>query len=653
MQILKEMLRKLIEEDSSTGEIEVQSDSLENALKEASQRLGVEVGKLDYEIIEYGSKGIFGVGKKDYKIKAYVAKEREEILKELSNIEEVEVAPEVKEVEVEEKIVDMDSEVFVKVTSKGVLLKVTPPIGRGKKISEKKVLDAIHARGITNFDLNQVTKIIKEQKGEYCKIGEMPVNVANDSTATVQISQDEMKAYIIITPPKPGGFDLDIEEIKSILHSNQVIVGIREDILKKIFDYPIYNEPILVAEGKKPENGKDAVIHYNFNIKKDDIQLIEEEGKVNFKELNIVQNVVAGQILATKEVATEGETGRTVTNKLIPAKSGKDCPLLPGRNCKLTEDGLNIVSEINGQVYLMGNKVVVDPVYIVQGDVNLKTGNILFLGTVIIQGNIEDGFSVKAAGNIEVHGSVGKADLDAEGDIVVSGGIMGKNEGRITTGKSLYAKFIESVKIDAGEGVYAQDGILHCDINAIKEIICFGKRGAIVGGTLRAGELVKTKTLGSIASPETVIEVGVDPKKREQYLEFVEKREKAYKEMEPIKANIDNLVMQKKSMRTLTPEKEELLKSLSDKYRELNEIVKECTEEIRLIDEYLAELKSKGKVIAAKVAYPGVKIYIKNSNLVLKNEYKKVAFVLQAGEVNTQVYKEEEDKERGDKGRQR
>ena len=52
----------------------------------------------------------------------------------------------------------------------------------------------------------------------------------------------------------------------------------------------------------------------------------------------------------------------------------------------------------------------------------------MFLGTVFISGNVEDGFSVKASGNIEVKGTVGKSELDAEGDIVVSQGIAGKGD---------------------------------------------------------------------------------------------------------------------------------------------------------------------------------------------------------------------------------
>jgi uncharacterized protein (DUF342 family) len=503
-------------------------------------------------------------------------------------------------------------------------------------------MDSIYSRGVQNFDVNKVSKVIKRASGEYCRIGEMPLNVANDSTATVQINTDEMKAFIILTPPRPGGYDLEIDEIKSILNNNSVVVGIDDEVLSNLMDYPVYNEPILVARGIKVVDGKNAIIHYNFKTNREDVHFEEEDGKVNFKELNIVQNVVAGQILATKEPATEGTPGRTVTNKLIPPKKGKDVNLMAGRNAKVTEDGASVVAEINGQVYLMGGKVVVDPVYTIQGDVSLKTGNILFLGTVIVQGNIEDGFSVKAAGNIEIHGSVGKCELDAEGDIIINGGVMGKNEGKLTAGKSVYAKFIESVKIEANEGVYVQDGILHSFIDATKEIVCVGKRGAIVGGRLRAGEMVKTKTLGSVANPETIIEVGIDPKKRQLLLEQEEKREKAYKEMEPLKANLENLRHQKKTMKVLSQDKEELFIELQTKVGELEKQIDEANQEIKGIENYLAQLKSRGKIIASKKSYPGVKIYIKNAFLGIKTEYKKVAFVLQAGEVNTLPYEEEE-----------
>jgi len=641
MQKLKEMLKKLIEEESQVQKVEVSGNSLEDALMEASKELGVKISELDYEIVEFGNKGVLGVGKKEFKIKVYTSKDEDKVI---NSVMEADFTEKKEAFAYKPEVFDKDSEVFVRVTSRGVLLKITKPVGKGKKLKEDKVVDAVYSRGVTKFDQGMVGKVLKESSGQYCKIGEMPLNVANDSTATVQVSSDEMKAYVVLTPPRPGGFDLEDDEIKSILNNNQVIVGIKDDVIANLIDYPIYNEPILVAVGMKAEDGKDARIKYNFKTNKEDIHFEEEDGKVNFKELNIVQNVVAGQILATKELLTEGKPGRTVTNKLLPARVGKDCNMVPGRNTKLTEDGLSIVAEINGQVYLMAGKVVVDPVYTIQGDVNLKTGNILFLGTVIVQGNVEDGFSIKAAGNIEIHGSVGKCELNAEGDIIISGGVMGKNEGVITSGKSVYAKFIESVKIEASEGVYVQDGILHAFIDATKEVICVGKRGAIVGGRLRAGETIKTKTLGSVANPETIIEVGIDPKKRQAMMEQEEIREKAYKELEPIKANLDNLRNQQKVMKKLTKEKEDTLKELEGKSKELNGIVEEATKEIEAIEEYLQHLKSKGRVVASKIAYAGVKLYIKNAYLGIKNEYKKVVFVLQAGEISTLLYEEEQKK---------
>ena len=129
------------------------------------------------------------------------------------------------------------------------------------------------------------------------------------------------------------------------------------------------------------------------------------------------------------------------------------------------------VAEINGQVMITGGKITVEPVYTVEGDVSLKTGNILFLGTVIVKGNVEDGFSVKASGNIEVKGSVGKCELDAEGDIVVHQGIAGKSAALIRAGKNVVSRFIENAPVETGDFVLGSDGLINFTVSAYKKII--------------------------------------------------------------------------------------------------------------------------------------------------------------------------------------
>ena len=108
-----------------------------------------------------------------------------------------------------------------------------------------------------------------------------------------------------------------------------------------------------------------------------------------------------GQPLAQKILAERGKGGKTVTGKYLEAKNGKDIPMPLGKNTRLAEDDLTIVAETNGQVLILNNKINVEPILNIDGDVSLKTGNIMFLGNVYISGNVEDGFSVKASGNIK------------------------------------------------------------------------------------------------------------------------------------------------------------------------------------------------------------------------------------------------------------
>jgi len=74
------------------------------------------------------------------------------------------------------------------------------------------------------------------------------------------------------------------------------------------------------------------------------------------------------------------------------------------------------------------------------------------MGTVIVRGNVEDGFNIKADGNVEIYGTVGNSRIEAGGDIVISQGVSGRHEGYISTPKSLWAHHVENVKVDTTQG---------------------------------------------------------------------------------------------------------------------------------------------------------------------------------------------------------
>jgi uncharacterized protein (DUF342 family) len=632
---IQEYMRRQSEEDKKNRTITVEAESIPEALKKASIELAIPLRGLEYEVLQKGTPGTMGIGRRPWKL---AVTERSKEVKTRAELEEEARRAAERESVSEEKPKDLPGEVFVRIGSDGALLKVTRPQGRGPRATEIMAFEKLSLRGVSNFDSSLVSRVVKHADGEYIRVADIQYNPSHDAMVSMDVTDGEMKAVVVINEPGPGGADISADYLRSFLQSNGVVNGINEDVLAEVHASPRYGRPIVVAEGTKAHDGADARVVFNFNVERDAVTLREKGGRVDFKDISRVENVVAGQLLARKEPAEPGQPGQTVTGTLIPAAKGKECELAIGKNVKLAEDGLSAMAEINGQVLLLGGKINVEPVYSIPGDVNLRTGNILFLGTVIVRGNVEDGFSVKAAGNIEVFGSVGKCVIDAEGDIFVHQGIAAKTEGQIRCGKSVYSKFIEHAHVDAGEYVVVTDGIVHSHVDANKMILCQGKRAQIVGGRLRASEEINSKILGSVAGTETLLEVGYDPRSKERLVALEETKRTTEKTLEEVDLNIKTLENLLRVQKKLPPEKTQYLKEQSEKRSELLRQLEESTREIGTINAHLASLNTIGKISASERVYPGVKLAIKNAALAVRTEFKFVTFFLQGGEVKVTKY---------------
>jgi uncharacterized protein (DUF342 family) len=632
---LQQVMKEQLTQDRSIRIVEVSGPTIDAAVTEAAVMLNSPIKRIEYEITERGFSGFLGTGKKEWKIRAY---EQVVIKKDINQLILDDVAEEAAAVIIEDK----NGDVFVHLDEDGVNLKVVAPVGNGRKVTVADAMEALNAKNVTDIDEKLVQVVVKEAKGIYIMVGTFNRKYSNDSMVQVNITDQDMKAFITVIPPGPGGVDISAETIIRVLKDNRVVYGIKEEFLQTFVDRPTYKIPVLVAEGSEPVNGKNAYIQYNFRVEQGKKQLkANSDGKVDFRESNTIQNVVKDQPLGKKIPPEEGVMGRTVVGGYLPAKNGSDIEFPLGENVRVADDRMTIVSNIAGQVILAGGKITVDPVYVVQGNVNLKTGNITFLGTVIVTGNVEDGFSIKAQSNIEVKGTVEKADLEAEGDIVVLKGISGKNTGTVRAGKSVYARFIDNAVIEAGNMVIASDGIINSRVDAHKRIVCQGKRARIVGGRYRASEEINAKTIGSAASgTETICEVGIDPKKKKQLDDLVAKRIIIEKELEEAKLNfqtLNNILQQRKS---LPPEKEAQMKEIMASQKVLIDDFKQLNEEIDHIQQLLNEFKTRGRVSASEKIYPGVKVVIKDVIEEVKNEYKATTFILEDNLIRVVKYEE-------------
>ncbi len=624
---IKRLFSEEIEEPVPHGRrVKIEANSLDDAIRAAAQLLGTVPAKVEFKILEPGGKvGLFKKREKKWKILAW-RKDTEE--------EEVEGAEETV------TVTDLDGTFKLKITKKGIFLIVYPQVGNGSPVSEDQVYQELISRGIyKQIDPQKVAQAIKEASGKPVRIGDWVPNPEWDSKAVVELSEDEMQAYLTIIPPRKGGRVLEYEDILEALAQKGVKVGVKHDVIRRMLTEEIYNKPMLVAEGVQPVPGKDAQIEFKIKISKE-IELIErEDGTVDFRELGIITNVVKNQVLAVKIPATEGIPGRTVTDKVIPVPPGKDVPLPKGKNTEITPDGLKLIATIDGHAVYRDNKIHVEPIFEVRGGVGVETGNIVFLGNVVVWGDVQDGYEVRAGGDVVIHGNVGKCIVEAGNNVIVDGGIHGKGEGVIKAKNDIVAKFVDQATLDAERDILVQEYILHSTALAGRSVFVHGKLGRIVGGQILAKEEIRGRTLGSKAGVRTILQVGYEPHKYSEREETFKEYNARNEELKKLEKDFE-VFKRKKARRMLKGEEEEQYRILEAKIVELKNQVADLKEKLETLDSYLAQNEAEDpSVSASHLVYSGVQVVIKGVSFTVRKELTKVTFVLEKNAVVVKPYR--------------
>ena len=635
---IRKDMAELLQKDKDIHFIEVRADSLDEALADAAVQFDTRIANLEYEVVERGFDGFMGIAKKPWCLKIY---QNPELVKKVVVGKNGEVISSEEEEEVD-RITSKDGSFYIHHFGNEIMLKVELPIGDGKPVTAEPVLEDLNRPDTKKFDENLVRSLVASgTNGEYQAIGEYNHEPSADAIFVVDITSDEMKATATINPPSLGGADITVEQIKSALTQQGVVAGISDEKIQALVDKPAYNEPVVVAEALLPVDGKDAYITYSFETDRSKIRAKQAaNGQVDFKELNLIQNVVEGQPLAQKVLAQQGKAGKTLYGRYLEAKNGRDVPIPLGKNVTVDKDGRTVLAACNGQVLLINDKICVEPIMEVDG-VNIKTGNITFLGTVIVKGAVEDGFNVKASGNIEVSGTVGKCTLESDGDIIVSSGIIGRDEGKIVCGGSLWAKFIQNTSVQVEENVIVTDSIMNSEVSAQKKIILNGKRAQITGGNVFATECVIAKNIGSEGGgTETVISVGFDPRAKKRLEELLEMQNNNIKTLDDLELNIATLENMKKVRKSLPKEKEESLFNLNEQKNEIIAENAEYNDEIEKIQSRLRELKNIGKVYVSGTVYSGVKIFVRDEKDEIRADTKNLIFFYENGFVRRGKYEQ-------------
>jgi uncharacterized protein len=468
---------------------------------------------------------------------------------------------------------------------------------------------------------NQIKYLINEEaiNGALSRhlVGQkVAVAKARDGKAEVTISHDMMSALLIIHPAF-GGKEVTVPDIRQMLVSQGIVHGVDYETVERAVEERIFEEPVVVASGENAVEGRDARIEYTFQMKTNMRPKEIEHDMVDFRELQCVFSVNKDAVLAVKTPAAPGQNGINVTGKPVVVKGVKDARFISGKGTRLSLDGLQILSDIAGQPVLKDRTIIVEPVLSVRGDVDYDTGNIDFAGSVFISGNIASGFSVRAGENIEIDGVVEDCHIEGGGDVLIKGGIQGRNKGVVKAGRNASALFVQYGVIEAGGDIVAAE-VLHSTLSAGGNVFVSSGNGRILGGKVSAGNSIEAKVVGSETYVRTVLSVGFKPQEKGRLED--KKREKAAREISlgEIRKGL-KVLEQRKEEGDLPEAKAVLYKQLISASEELTRIIDQLGDEIWTLEEGL-EKSAKPEIRVSKVMHPNVAVTIGNLPFETKTE---------------------------------
>ncbi|SEM30744.1 FapA family protein [Candidatus Frackibacter sp. WG13] len=541
----------------------------------------------------------------------------------------------------EEEIESEDGKLTFKVDEEGIFIQVKLPVGDGSRVVLRDIEELLEAKEIEDVDYDKVSEILAEGIEKTVKVAPRKQELDKDAEIIVEISNDQMAAHLSVITPL-GGEEATLDRVETVLEETGIEYGLREERLNELFnedgviDKEI--EEVLIAEGTEPIAGEDAEIDFKFDLESQERKVQQlEDGSVDYRNLGRINNVEAGSVLATKSPPKPGTPGMNVRGEEVEPEAPTDLKIPGGKNTTLSEDGLTLRSDIEGQVFYKGDKIEVIEVHTVNGDLDLSTGNVKFVGTVIVKGDIKDSMKVKAKHDIHVQGSVHAAQLEAGGEVTIKNGFIGKNKGKIEADGDVKAKFIENGKVVTEQNLIVSEAIMHSDIDAAEAIKVVNK-GLIVGGMVRAGREIDAKVVGSNLATKTKLFVGVTPALRDQYHELTEELDNYQVELDEALKSINYIKKRQEENGGQLSEKERELLSQKTRIRfQLSKNIEDLKKEKKRLDKRLEEGRH-GRVKVQDKLYSGVEITIGTEVKKIGKQISNVQYYVEDGEIKRGSY---------------
>ena len=544
---------------------------------------------------------------------------------------------------------DVDGYPNINTADDGLVLTVYPPEGSGKKVSFEEVRAEIEKLGLKGVKWDDIKHVVDKAAGRPSVVIP-PKAKSGDAQIFVEVSEDQMSAKVTVLPPERGGKPANLDRVRATLAANGVVFGIKDDRLHAIeasiltmTDPDTVYEPVEtpIAEGRHVMHGTDAYLEKYWEKKEEEAApttpggVENKNARVDYRNLNTIDNVAKDMVICKLVPATPGSMGMTVSGKEIVPTPGMPMTLKPGPGVKVDpNDPTQFISTETGQVVIKGEIISVLALYEVNGDLTLKIGNIDFMGTVLIHGSVSGEYKVKAGQDVIIDGVLDGGEVTAGGKVVIKGGVIGQKT-RVTADGNVEAKYVRNAYVESGGVVTVVDTIMHSTVIASDKVFLSG-RGMLVGGTTVAGWEVIAKEIGAKSGVPTEIEVGEDPRLRDE-MRRIEKESKSFLEqLDKTKKGVQFLKdLSAKLGGKLPDDKKEMLNKLTRaQFKLLSDLKALQTRKLEITAaETQEKSKRRAKVSCSGLIYPGTKVTVSRVSKAISMEEKYTSFVEDNGQI--------------------
>ncbi|WP_300379597.1 flagellar assembly protein A [Clostridium sp.] len=210
------------------------------------------------------------------------------------------------------------------------------------------------------------------------------------------------------------------EEIYDYIRNQGINYGIENESIKLLKD-DINLEKVLIAKGIKVIQPIEDELKMLF-IGERDRKTNENSIKIDYRNINYITSVKGNEVLAEIIKGKNGIDGMNVFSEIIPSKPKKNVNYTAGQGCKIVDD--KFISTIAGKPSFNKTSIWIEPIYVLNKDVTISTGNINFSANVEINGKVTEGMKVSSGGTLSINGGAFNSEIKANKTTKILGNIV-------------------------------------------------------------------------------------------------------------------------------------------------------------------------------------------------------------------------------------